>query len=65
VIPASPPSELALQRFGHFNRGDHPQRTALGNVASVDISLINTLDPDRDHPLLNGRIDGATRPSQH
>jgi len=56
--PASPPSELALQRFGHFNGAITRNGTALGNVVSVDISYSNTLD--RIETIRSdGRIDGA------
>jgi len=56
--PASPPSDLALQRFGHFNGAITRNGSALGNVVSVDISYSNTLD--RIETIRSdGRIDGA------
>lgn len=56
--PASPPAELELKRFGHFNGAITRNGTALGNLVSAEISYANNLD--RVETIrADGRIDGA------
>ena len=51
-------SELALQRFGHFNGAITRNGTALGNIVSAEITYANSLD--RVETIRSdGRIDGA------
>jgi hypothetical protein len=56
--PASPPAELTLKRFGHFNGSITRNGSALGNVVSAEITYANNLD--RIETIRSdGRIDGA------
>tara|TARA_R110002072_G_scaffold254582_1_gene413494 strand:+ start:520 stop:1434 length:915 start_codon:yes stop_codon:yes gene_type:complete len=51
-------SELALQRFGHFNGAIARDGQPLGNIVSAEITWANTLD--RVETIRSdGRIDGA------
>ena len=51
-------SELALQRFGHFNGAITRDGAALGNIVSAEITYANNLD--RVETIRSdGRIDGA------
>ena len=51
-------SDLALQRFGHFNGAITRNGTALGNIVSAEITYANSLD--RVETIRSdGRIDGA------
>jgi hypothetical protein len=55
---AGTPSELTLQRFGHFNGAVRRNGTALGHVVSAEITYANNLD--RIETLrADGKIDGA------
>jgi hypothetical protein len=51
-------SEIALQRFGHFNGAITRDGQPLGNIVSAEITYANTLD--RVETIrADGRIDGA------
>ena len=55
---AGTPTEIALQRFGHFNGSIKRDGVALGNVVSTQISYANNLD--RIETIrADGKIDGA------
>ena len=55
---AGTPTEIALQRFGHFNGAITRDGTALGNVVSTQITYGNNLD--RIETIrADGKIDGA------
>ena len=55
---AGTPTEIALQRFGHFNGAIKRDGTALGNVVSTQITYGNNLD--RIETIRNdGKIEGA------
>jgi hypothetical protein len=51
-------SEIALQRFGHFNGSVTRNGTPLGNIVSAEVTYANNLD--RIETIrADGRIDGA------
>jgi hypothetical protein len=55
---AGTPTDLALQRFGHFNGAISRNGTALGNVISAEITYANNLD--RIETIrADGKIEGA------
>ena len=55
---AGTPTEIALQRFGHFNGAIKRDGVALGNVVSTQITYGNNLD--RIETIrADGKIDGA------
>jgi len=55
---AGTPTEIALQRFGHFNGSIKRDGVALGNVVSTQITYGNNLD--RIETIrADGKIDGA------
>tara|TARA_R110002012_G_scaffold40547_8_gene111685 strand:+ start:1623 stop:2564 length:942 start_codon:yes stop_codon:yes gene_type:complete len=55
---AGTPTEIALQRFGHFNGSIRRDGVALGNVVSTQITYGNNLD--RIETIrADGKIDGA------
>jgi len=55
---AGTPTEIVLQRFGHFNGSITRDGTALGNVVSTQITYGNNLD--RIETIrADGKIDGA------
>lgn len=55
---AGTPTEITLQRFGHFNGSIKRDGTALGNVVSTQITYGNNLD--RIETIrADGKIDGA------
>lgn len=55
---AGTPTNLALQRFGHFNGSIKRNGTALGNVISAQITYANNLDLI-ETIRADGMIDGA------
>ena len=55
---AGTPADLGLKRFGHFNGAISRDGSALGNVASAEITYANNLD--RIETIRSdGKIDGA------
>ncbi|SEO90148.1 hypothetical protein SAMN04490248_11588 [Salinihabitans flavidus] len=55
---AGSPTELTLQRFGHFNGSVTRDGTAIGNIVSADINYANNLD--RIETIrADGKIAGA------